>query len=527
MPFSDDDYSRQGMAYFERIYGRCISDSDIEIVYETETPPPEEEPEICGWIRFRESELPVIYAPTPIGTAGEPFCTYVSPEAVFDCIVHTSDAMRVGIDLFRHIGFFLAGELELIWKKNDSLRKKTVQYPFTDLYGRLLYEIVRKACHIAGTPLIRPALWPDGMKYAVCLTHDVDEIKKTYQWITHPLRCIVQKDKEGLANQIAAFRQKVSGSEPYWTFEDILRMEHEAGGRSSFYFLREDGEVIVSDVKTWRHQGRKYDWHDERVSGILRRLDAEGWEVGLHGSFYSYDKAGKLADELRSLEDALGKPVRGGRQHNLNLSIPETWRIHESLHFLYDTTLGYNDCIGFRWGSCFPFMPYDTDQNRFIDLLEIPLIIEDLPLFREEDPWKAFLGMNGCVEDVGGVLTLLWHHSVLNATEFPSWTDCYKKILAYCRERNAWITSGIQIAKWWRSRSKLRYAVSIANRECIVFSCEPDQSPCVHIDFPEGVCIAEMQNAELISAAPYCSTIRLNPMKTGTAIILALTKRRM
>ncbi|GAH60430.1 unnamed protein product, partial [marine sediment metagenome] len=28
-------------------------------------------------------------------------------------------------------------------------------------------------------------MWPDNKRFAVCLTHDVDRVKKTYQYITH------------------------------------------------------------------------------------------------------------------------------------------------------------------------------------------------------------------------------------------------------------------------------------------------------------------------------------------------------
>ena len=515
MPIIDDPFSRRGLDYFESIYGPCIFGSETRLVPEYDDSSFKEEPEIRGWIRFQGIDLPVVFPPTSILEKGEPICTYSSPDEQYHCIVRAEEGIIFNINIF-----FLSGEMEQIWKKDVGQRMKTVRCPFTDLYARLFFDVIRNMYLNTAIPFASAVLWPDGKSYAVCLTHDVDEIKKKYQWITHPLRCIKRRDVVGLSNQIASFRQKLSGSEPYWTFDDILNMEREAGGCSSFYFLREDGRVTLQDSKTWRHHGRKYDWNDEHVAEIIRHLNAEGWEVGLHGSFYSYDKAEKLAEEKQSLEHVLGEPVRGGRQHNLNLLIPETWRIHESLNLAYDSTLGYNDCIGFRWGTCFPFRPYDSERNRMMELLEIPLIIEDLPFFREKDTWKAFLRINGRIEDVGGVLTLLWHHSVLNATEFPVWTECYQKILAHCRERNAWITSGEKIAEWWRLRGAMRYTIVTANRDRMVLSCEMDQSPSVHIDLPAGVHIAMIENAEIIHSSLIRQTIRLNSMKNGKDVIL-------
>ena len=85
-----------------------------------------------------------------------------------------------------------------------------------------------------------------------------------------------------------------------------------------------------------------------------------------------------------------GSPVTGGRQHNLNLKIPETWLNQEQAGLLYDTTLGYNDCLGFRWGISFPFWPYYPKENRNLTVLQIPLAIEDLPYFRNQQPLMNF-----------------------------------------------------------------------------------------------------------------------------------------
>jgi hypothetical protein len=155
-----------------------------------------------------------------------------------------------------------------------------------------------------------------------------------------------------------------------------------------------------------------------------------------------------------------------------------------------------------------------------MNLLEIPLIIEDLPFFRRTDAWDAFIRINEQIRDVGGVLTLLWHHSVLNATEFPVWTECYQKILDHCRAQDAWITSAEMIAEWWLSRSRMQYTIVTADRDRMVLSCEPDQSPSVHIDIPTGVRIAMTENAEIIHSSPTRQTIQMNNTKSGKDVIL-------
>ena len=297
---------------------------------------------------------------------------------------------------------------------------------------------------------MKKVAWPKGKKFAVCLTHDVDELRKTYQYVTRSIRYLKNKDVRSLRNEFLSFLQKMRGKEPYWTFDEIMNLERRLNVRSTFFFLNETGKVKILDRSTWRHLGRKYDITDKKVVELIRTLNDEGWEIGLHGSFYSYNNIKLLRKEKEKLEKVLGENVRGVRQHNLNLEIPTTWKIHEKLGFEYDTSLGYNDRVDFGGGTCFPFHP--SDGSKRLNLLEIPLAIEDIALFRYKDPWSVCVKMVEEVERKGGVLTLLWHHSVFNELEFPGWAEMYEKIIKLCKERNAWIATAGEIARWWKKQ---------------------------------------------------------------------------
>ena len=63
----------------------------------------------------------------------------------------------------------------------------------------------------AGYHSSRKSYWPEGKNFAVCLTHDVDEIKKTYQWISRPLHFLARGDFSGFKGQVQSFIQKVKG----------------------------------------------------------------------------------------------------------------------------------------------------------------------------------------------------------------------------------------------------------------------------------------------------------------------------
>ena len=71
--------------------------------------------------------------------------------------------------------------------------------------------------------------WPDSKQFAVFLSHDVDRVRKTYQYFTH---FIIEKRVYHL---FSLFKK----SNPYWCFEKIMDMERKYDVRSTFFFLKE------------------------------------------------------------------------------------------------------------------------------------------------------------------------------------------------------------------------------------------------------------------------------------------------
>ena len=82
-----------------------------------------------------------------------------------------------------------------------------------------------------------------------------------------------------------------------------------------------------------------------------------------------------LKKEKESLEQILDHKVLGIRQHYLNMN-DKTWGIQYDAGFMYDSSLGFTDKIGFKGSKTGPFHPLNND------FLEIPLAICPWHLFR-------------------------------------------------------------------------------------------------------------------------------------------------
>jgi peptidoglycan/xylan/chitin deacetylase (PgdA/CDA1 family) len=280
--------------------------------------------------------------------------------------------------------------------------------------------------------------YPDGKKFAVCLTHDIDLIKQGYLScvFNSVTSCIKGNLRDAIKYPTYAIDKR---KHPYWNFREIIKLEEKYGATSSFYFLAlEKGE-------------QDYTYNLQSIKDDIRFIDARGWEVGLHGGHRSYNDYNDLQKKKEKLETILGKDIIGYRNHFLRFKVPETWELLSKVGFKYDTTFGYNDCAGFRNGMCHPFKPINLKTEKEIDIVEIPLTIMDCTLLRDymrldfDGAWDLTKMMIDTVEKYNGVITILWHNTYMQDENL----EFYEKILKYCYEKNAWMASGKDMCEWW------------------------------------------------------------------------------
>ena len=282
-------------------------------------------------------------------------------------------------------------------------------------------------------------VWLDNKNFVLCLTHDVDRVKKTYQYLTHFV-----KNKDAYHLKSFFIRER----EPYWNFEKIIEIEKKHDVKSTFFFLNESKKFDILHPRKWPLSLGRYDFHDEKIAGIIQKLHANGWEIGLHGSYESYRNKDLLKKEKEELEEIVGGDIVGIRQHYLNLENKKTWKFQQEVGFRYDATFGFRTKIGFRDNKYLPFHPFNNSA-----FLVIPLAIMDSALFDSSidlnDAWKRCKRLIEQTEKQHSLLTVLWHQRVFNEKEFPGWSKIYEKIIIECKKRNAWVATTGEIAKWY------------------------------------------------------------------------------
>jgi len=284
-----------------------------------------------------------------------------------------------------------------------------------------------------GDPQVGVDLLPDH-SFALCLTHDVDRPYRIAQAVFYAFR---DRDPGQL-------RALLPGHHPNWTFDRMLAIEADLGVRSAFYFLDEQRLLRdrpwhdLLDPDAWRLYADRYAVDDPPIVELIHRLDDGGWEVGLHGSYESYDDRERLRREKRRLEAVLGRQVRGGRQHYLNRTLPETWEHHAALGLEYDATLGSSSEVGFQYG--------DTVARPFEDsFVTFPLTMMDVAVPDPgADPDAARAVCDRVLReaaDRGAVVTVLWHPRTFNGDDWPGHADIYRHLIERAQELGAWVGS--------------------------------------------------------------------------------------
>jgi peptidoglycan/xylan/chitin deacetylase (PgdA/CDA1 family) len=200
--------------------------------------------------------------------------------------------------------------------------------------------------------------------------------------------------------------------------------------------------------------GSKYD--PNHLTDELTVMIDKGYEVGLHGGYDTYNNIVEIKREKEQLEQIIGKRIIGYRNHFLRFKVPDTWLLLKNAGFEYDSTLGYSETVGFRNGMCHPFNPFDLYENKEINIVEIPPVIMDLTLLRHmkldlQRGWDLCKRIIDTVESLNGVVTVIWHNESYNNAYRKNWEKIYSKILEYGYKKDAWMTSGKEICRWWQA----------------------------------------------------------------------------
>jgi hypothetical protein len=359
---------------------------------------------------------------------------------------------RIGYDLFSEIRTLLTVGQPLC---NASI-------PALDYHIAILRDVIRES----KLPLIEIPPVPEGYKFIACLTHDVDHpsirrhrfdhtaVGFLYRAVVRSVFLVLQRRmsvRDLLINWVAALKLPfvyLGLAKDFWQgFDRYFSLE--GGLPSSFFvipFKGYPGRQKCGEAPKYRASG--YSAAD--IADQLRALNTAGCEIGLHGIDAWHDAA-RGRQELAEIGRLTGVQRLGVRIHWLywDEGAPS---VLEAAGADYDSSVGYNETIGYRAGTTQVYRPLGVSR-----LLELPLHIMDTALFLPShlglSMAEAHKVVNAIIDNAvefGGVVTVNWHDRSIAPERL--WGNFYALVVESLTNRGAWFANAGNTVDWFRQR---------------------------------------------------------------------------
>jgi peptidoglycan/xylan/chitin deacetylase (PgdA/CDA1 family) len=365
--------------------------------------------------------------------------------------------------VFARVGYDLFGEVRTLLVKGQPASNAAI--PTLDLHIWFLRSMIA----YCGVELLEIPPVPDGYRFIACLTHDLDHASIRRHKFDSTMFGFVYRATAGsvvkfvrgqltlrklLRNWLAVAKLPfiyLGLAKDFW-YEFDRYLEIEQGRPSTFFiipFARFPGRSVQGEAPPARGSG--YDVSD--VAEKIPRLTGAGCEIGLHGLDAWIDSSrGRL--EANRISEFSKKQGLGVRMHWL-YNNHETFARLEEADFSFDSTVGYNEAVGYRAGTAQTFKPLSAER-----ILELPLHVMDTALFypgrlnlTEKEAWHQVDRILDNASAAGGVLTINWHDRSIAPERL--WDDFYVRLLEKLSEKGACFLTASQAVAWFRLRRSI------------------------------------------------------------------------
>jgi peptidoglycan/xylan/chitin deacetylase (PgdA/CDA1 family) len=416
----------------------------------------------CGeYLRARDTLVPLygeVLSFRDIDSVIKCICVTADSEVV-GLKIETGDrsVIRLGYDLFAEVGLLLSA----------GQPAKNAHIPTLDMHIDLLQQWILD-CGI-GFVEIPPS--PAGYNFCISLTHDIDFVGIRNHKFDHTMFGFLHRATVGALSRFLRHRLSFAQLLECWRATSSLPLvflgwmrdfwepfawylEVEKGLPTTYFLIPFKGRA-GENVRIPHASRRASGYEVADLSSSVNTLMQAGCEIGVHGvdAWHSSEKGKEEFEKIR----ALTRKVKSGIRMHWLLRDDSTFQILEEAGYVYDSTVGYNETVGFRSGTTQVFRPLGVKE-----LLELPLHIQDGALFypsnldlSHSDAWSRCQDIVNHADTAGGVLTVLWHDRSHAPERF--WGDFYKSFVAALRSCKGWFASAIQVVSWFRKRRAVRF----------------------------------------------------------------------
>lgn len=311
---------------------------------------------------------------------------------------HTSDKSKLPYDIFAAAFYLLSRYEEYLPHVKDELGRFPASESLAYKEGFLHEPVVDQWAYIFKKVLQEhfPDMEFPERRFRI---HNLIEAKRPFEFLQRGvLRNII-----GFAADLYKFRlrriflrvQVLLGlrKDPYDTFTWILNNARHSAANHTVFFMFGEGFSFREDFNTKRDRFKR-----------LVKYVGDYEDVGLVFSFHSLRDYEKLKEEKDLLEDVTHRSLRHSFNDRQLVDLPSIYRHLLELEVTNDYTQFYFDQLGFRAGTCTPFLFYDLDYEVKTPLVLQPVMGKSLSLKfgKETDIEGKVMAIFNKVQEVQG-----------------------------------------------------------------------------------------------------------------------------
>lgn len=210
--------------------------------------------------------------------------------------------------------------------------------------------------------------------------------------------------------------------DPADTFKWLINIARHSDFELSVFFLLGNALNFLEGMNTHRQKFK-----------LLLKYVSDYKEVGLIFSYEVLSNYEKLKKEKRRMEHITNRSLKSSLNAEFLVNLPDIYRNLIELQVKRDFTMVFRDTVGFRAGTCTPFLFYDLDYE-----IKTPLIIHPATMttFAFQQRYSADIEKTVSsflleVEKVNGTFTMIFSNADFSSEEKNKiWRSVFSEKLA-------------------------------------------------------------------------------------------------
>lgn len=211
--------------------------------------------------------------------------------------------------------------------------------------------------------------------------------------------------------------------DPYDTFNWIINRQKNVSFKFLVFFL-------IGNYSTY---DRNISINKKRFVTLIKSV-GDYCEIGLKVSYFALEDVAMLKNEKLKLERVTNFNLNSVRNSHSKLNLPYTYRNVVELEIRKEHSMGYINELGFRAGTCTPFMFYDLDYEVQTPLQICSYHCLDYALLKYKsqlDKKEMLLSLIEKIKSVNGTFSPVFHnYSLSDEAPWSGFKELFNIILS-------------------------------------------------------------------------------------------------